>query len=58
MLFQDAKFDIGQVIKYFSLKSDGDLAIYYEMEEEELRAKRWNVSNFFYEISRFHMTNR
>ena len=43
MLFQDAKFDIGQVIKYFSLKSDGDLAIYYEMEEEELQAKRWVI---------------
>ena len=50
MLFQDAKFDIGQVIKYFSLKSDGDLAIYYEMEEEELQAKRSNVSEIFYEI--------
>ncbi len=37
MLFQDAKFDIVQVLQYFNLKADGDLAIYYEMEEEELR---------------------
>ena len=35
MLFQDAKFDISQVLDYFRLKKDADLAIYYEMEEEE-----------------------
>lgn len=40
MLFQDAKFDVGQVLRYFSLKADGDLAIYYEMEAEETANQR------------------
>ncbi|KAK8738549.1 hypothetical protein OTU49_003931 [Cherax quadricarinatus] len=35
MLFQDSKFDIAQVIDYFRRKTDGDLAIYYDMEESE-----------------------
>ena len=40
MLFQDAKFDIAQVLKYFQLKNEGDLAIYYEMEDEEIQSTR------------------
>lgn len=35
MLFQDTNFDIAQVVNYFHLKKDGDLAIYYEMLPEE-----------------------
>ena len=34
-MFQDTKFDMAQVLKYFRLKGDGDLAIYYEMMPEE-----------------------
>ena len=40
MLFQDAKFDIGQVLSYFRLKKDADLAIYYEMESMEKTSTR------------------
>ena len=39
MLFQDHKFDVGQVINYFHLKG-GHLAIYYEMETEEVASTR------------------
>ena len=39
MLFQDHKFDIAQVINYFHLKR-GHLAIYYEMEAEEVASSR------------------
>nr|XP_045582385.1 probable glucuronokinase 2 isoform X1 [Procambarus clarkii] len=40
MLFQDSKFDIAQVIDYFHRKPDGDLAIYYEMEDSECTTSR------------------
>ncbi|KAK8403266.1 hypothetical protein O3P69_000414 [Scylla paramamosain] len=40
MVFQDSKFDIAQVVDYFSHKPDGDLAIYYEMEENESTTSR------------------
>ena len=40
MLFQDTKFDIAQVVNYFRLKKDGDLAIYYEMLPEESTTSR------------------
>ena len=40
MLFQDHKFDIAQVLNFFKLKGDGDLAIYYEMEPEEKTTSR------------------
>lgn len=35
LALQDSKFDIAQVVDYFWHKPDGDLAIYYEMEENE-----------------------
>ena len=38
--FQDSKFDIAQVVDYFSHNPDGDLAIYYEMEEHESTTSR------------------
>ena len=40
MLFQDSKFDLAQVQRYFRLKQDGDVAIYYEMENEERTSSR------------------
>jgi len=40
MLFQDAKFDMAQVVSYYRQKGDGDLAIYYEMEPEEDTSSR------------------
>ena len=35
MLFHDQKFDLAQVINYFNLHNDNDLAIYYQMEPGE-----------------------
>ena len=36
ILFQDQKFDIGHVTKYFeSKRNTGDLAIYYELDQFE-----------------------
>ncbi|ELT97006.1 hypothetical protein CAPTEDRAFT_174475 [Capitella teleta] len=39
MLFQDQKFDVQQVLNYFQLKKS-NLAIYYEMEPEEVISSR------------------
>ena len=44
MLFQDAKFDMAQVLNYFRLHGDGDLAIYYQMEPEEKTSTRGIVT--------------
>ena len=35
MLFHDQKFDVAQVLNYFNLHKDSDLAIYYEMDPAE-----------------------
>ena len=40
MLFQDAKFDVSQVLMFFKRKHDGDLALLYEMEQEESTCSR------------------
>ena len=40
MLFQDHKFDVSQVLTYFRRKEDGDLALLYEMEAEEVTSSR------------------
>ncbi|KAK7069818.1 hypothetical protein SK128_016027 [Halocaridina rubra] len=40
MLFQDSKFDMAQVVDYFRRKPNGDLAIYYEMEDSESTTSR------------------
>ena len=40
MLFHDTKFDMAQVVDYFRLKGDGDLALLYEMEPSELTKSR------------------
>ncbi|CAH1796088.1 unnamed protein product [Owenia fusiformis] len=40
MLFQDQRFDVAQVVKYFKLKGDGDLAMLYEMEQSECTSTR------------------
>ncbi|XP_039271048.2 uncharacterized protein LOC120345593 [Styela clava] len=39
MLFEDQNFDISQVVRYFHYKA-GDLAIYYEMEQNEATTSR------------------
>ncbi|RXG60477.1 putative glucuronokinase 2 [Armadillidium vulgare] len=40
MLFQDCKFEMSQVLEFFRHKSDGDVAIYYEMHESESTLSR------------------
>lgn len=35
ILFQDQKFDLAQVTNFHGTKSDGDLAIYYELGDDE-----------------------
>ncbi|CAL4069800.1 unnamed protein product [Meganyctiphanes norvegica] len=40
MMFQDHKFNMVQVVEYFNGKADGDLAIYYEMHEQESTSTR------------------
>ena len=54
--FQDQKFDIGHLAKYFqSKRADGDLAIYYELEPQERVETRGilEVCPFSKRISRF-----
>ena len=54
--FQDQKFDIGHLAKYFqSKRADGDLAIYYELESQERVETRGilEVCPFSKRISRF-----
>ena len=37
---QDQKFDLTQVTNYFSSKADGDVAIYYELNDTEAVSSR------------------
>jgi hypothetical protein len=56
MLFQDQKFDIGHLTKYFQTKrAEGDLAIYYELDARERVETRGilEVCPFSKRISKF-----
>ena len=35
MLFQDARFDLGQVVRFFKSKGNGDVAVYYQLGSDE-----------------------
>lgn len=34
MLFEEGTFDVTQVLRYFTVKQDGDLAMCYELDEK------------------------
>ena len=35
MLFEDARFDLGEVVRYFKAKANGEVAVYYKLSPDD-----------------------